>query len=167
MSQMIHDDEDFPAEDEFLDANVAQSGPIIAFDDLIFACANLCDLLEIENEALANHDPDTIKVLAENKLALAKLYEQAVQPLIVTPELAETLEPEQRDELIAVGTRLKELMSVNEMRLRAEMEAYQRVMDILANTAKKQATNVTTYGRAGTFDHASGTGGSLSFNKSL
>ncbi|MDO8605315.1 MAG: flagellar protein FlgN [Phaeospirillum sp.] len=167
MSQMIHDDEDFPAEDEFLDAEAAQSGPIIAFDDLIFACTNLCDLLEIENEALANHDPDTVKILTENKLALAKLYEQAVQPLIVTPELAETLEPEQRDELVAVGTRLKELMGINEIRLRAEMEAYQRVMDILADAAKKQATNVTTYGRAGTFDHASGVGGSLSFNKSL
>ncbi|TAN59231.1 MAG: flagellar protein FlgN [Magnetospirillum sp.] len=164
---MIHDDEDFHGEDELHDEDAVHGGPIIAFDDLVFACSNLCDLLEIENEALASHDSDTVKVLVDNKVALAKLYEQAVQPLVTSPELAETLEPEQRDELLEVGMRLKELMGINEIRLRAEMEAYQRVMDILANAAKKQGSNVTTYGRAGTFDSPGGTGASLSFNKSL
>ena len=167
MTQWMDEEEDFRPEDEIHDDEPVDHSPIIAFDDLIFACSNLCDLLEIENDALASHDSDTVRVLTDNKLALSKLYEQAVQPLITSPELADTLEPEQHDELLEVGTRLKELIHINEIRLRAEMDAYQRVMEILAKTAKTQATNVTTYGRAGTFDHASGTGASLSFNKSL
>ena len=168
MSEMINDTDDRLDHDDFHDDDdVIDRGPIIAFDDLVFACTNLCDLLEIENEALANHDPETVKVLVDNKVALVKLYEQAVRPLVASPELAETLEPEQRDELLAVGTRLKDLVNLNEIRLRAEMDAYQRVMGILAKAAKKRATNQTTYGRAGTFDHASGYAASLSFNKSL
>jgi hypothetical protein len=160
MTDMIHDD-------DLHDDSGAAAGPIIAFDDLMFVCTNLCDLLEIENEALASHDADTVKVLTENKVALSKLYEQAMAPMTATPELAETLEPEQREELLAVGLRLKELSKVNAMRLEAEMEAYQRVMDILAGKAKQQKTNVTTYGRAGTFDPAAAGGASLTFNKSL
>lgn len=155
------------AEDDVHDRGAVASGPIIAFDDLVFACSNLCDLLEIENEALASHDPETVKVLLTNKAALVRLYEKTVQPLIVSPELAETLEPEQRDELLAVGIRLNELISLNEIRLRAEMDAYQRVMSIMVNNAKKRAINGTTYGRAGTFGHNRGNRASLSFNTSL
>ncbi len=166
MSDMTYDDETFQPEDDGHDDDVIDSGPIIAFEDLIFACENLSDLLEIENEALANHDPETVTVLLGNKEALVRLYEQAVHPLVVSPELAETLEPEQRDELLAVGTRLKELISLNEIRLRAEMDAYQRVINIMINAAKKKAANGTTYGRAGTFGNT-GNRASLSFNKSL
>ncbi|RAU22891.1 flagellar protein FlgN [Paramagnetospirillum kuznetsovii] len=155
MTDILHDDD------------TPDSGPIIAFDDLMFACTNLCELLEIENEALLSHDVETVKILTENKVSLSRLYEQAMQPMVTSPELAETLEPEQRDELMAVGLRLQELTKVNTLRLEAEMEAYKRVMDILADKAKKQKINATNYGRAGTFDPSCATGGSLTYNKSL
>ncbi len=155
------------SENETGDEDTLGGGSVIAYDDLVFACTHMCDLLEIENEALASHDPETVKVLAENKAALAKLYERAVQPLVDHPELAEALEPEQREALAAIGLRLHELMTVNSRRLRAEMEAYQRVMDIIVQTAKANATSNTNYGRAGTFDSTGGPGAALSFNKSL
>ncbi|CAA7623186.1 flagellar protein FlgN [Magnetospirillum sp. SS-4] len=157
MTQMNDSDHDNPVD----------RSPIIPFDDLIFACTNLCELLEIENEALASHDPETVKAVLENKSALARLYEQSMQPMITSPELAETLEPEQREELLAVGLRLKEQVEINAMRLMAEIESYQRVMDILATTSKAQSTTTSTYGRAGTFDSPPATGSSISFNKSL
>lgn len=164
MTYMLPDD-DRP---EMIDTDLAdddfRGGSIIAFDDLVFACANLCELLEIENEALESHDPETVRVLIENKVALVKLYEQSVAPLIKTPELAEALPAEQREELLAVGTRLNELIKTNAMRLQAEMEAYGRVIDLMAGATKKQSS---TYGRAGTFDSANGPGAALSFNQSL
>ncbi len=154
-------------DDDIHDDDGRSNSPIIAFDDLIFACTNLCEVLEIENEALLSHDVETVKILTENKVALGRLYEQAMAPMVTSPELAETLEPEQRDELLALGLRLKELTKVNAMRLEAEMEAYQRVMDILADKAKQQKVNVSTYGRAGTFDSAGTAGTALTYNKSL
>jgi hypothetical protein len=137
------------------------------YDDLLFACSNLCDLLEVENEALLSHDPETVRLLADNKAALARLYEQSVQPLVDEPDLARLLDEDRREMLVAVGTRLNELMETNARRLKAEMEAYQRVMDIMVDAAKKNVTSTTAYGKAGLFDAAAGTGGSLSFNKAL
>lgn len=160
MTDMIHDDDQH-------DGFEGAPSPIIAFDDLIFACTNLCELLEIENEALLSHDAETVKILTPNKIALSKLYDEAMAPLVASPELAETLEPEQREELMAVGLRLQELIKANTLRLEAEMEAYQRVMDILADKAKQQKTSISTYGRAGTFDQAAPGGAALTFNKSL
>ncbi|OAN46639.1 hypothetical protein A6A04_05875 [Paramagnetospirillum marisnigri] len=155
---MTHDDHD---------DHVPDSSPIIAFDDLMFACTNLCELLEIENDALVSHDAETVKILTENKVALARLYEQAMEPLVKSPELAETLEPEQREQLMEIGLKLKELTRINALRLEAEMESYQRVMDILADRAKQRTVSATTYGRAGTFDDGGATSASLAFNKSL
>ena len=156
-------DDDF--DDSFADD--APPADTLWFTDLLFACTNLCDLLDVENEALLSHDPETVRLLADNKQALARLYEQSVQPLVEEPDLAQALDEDQRDELIAVGTRLNELVETNARRLRAEIEAYQRVMDIMVGAAKKNVTSTTAYGRAGTFDPTAGLGGSLSFNKAL
>ncbi len=167
MSDMIHDDEDVRVEDDFHDDDDGACGSVLRFDDLLFACSHLCDLLEIENDALDSHDAETVRVLAENKVALTNLYEQSVQRLVDEPALVETLEPEQQEALLAVGTRLRDLITINERRLRAEIEAHRRVMDIIVGAAKRQATNTTTYGRAGTFDATAPAAGSISYNKSL
>jgi hypothetical protein len=141
----------------------------IAFDDLVFACSSLCDLLEIENEALASHDAETVEVLAENKAALARMYESSMEPLIDDPSLAETLLPEQAEELRALGLRLQALVAVNAMRLKAEMECCRRVMDVVVNAVKQNATKTVTYGRKGTFDSGrkETSRSSLSYNKTL
>jgi len=156
----IHDDEDLDRADA--------EAELYWYDDLLFACTNLCDLLDIENDALLSHDPETVRLLADNKAALARLYEQSVQPLVDDPDLAGLLDEDRREMLVAVGTRLNELVETNARRLKAEMEAYQRVMDIMVEAAKKSTTSTTAYGRAGIFDAAAGAaGGSLSFNKAL
>lgn len=163
-------DGDFPEssllDDEELERARAEA-ELFWYDDLLFACSNLCDLLEVENEALLSHDPETVRLLADNKAALARLYEQSVQPLVNEPDLARLLDEDRREMLIAVGTRLNELMETNARRLKAEMEAYQRVMDIMVDAAKKNVTSTTAYGKAGLFDATAGVGGSLSFNKAL
>lgn len=159
------DDTDY-LDDEEMERAKAEA-ELFWYDDLLFACTNLCDLLDVENDALLSHDPETVRLLADNKAALARLYEQSVQPLMDEPDLARLLDDDRREMLVAVGTRLNELVETNARRLKAEMEAYQRVMDIMVDAAKKNVTSTTAYGRAGIFDASAGTGGSLSFNKAL
>ena len=161
----LHSEHDYLDDDELERAKA--EAELFWYDDLLFACSNLCDLLDIENDALLSHDPETVRLLAENKAALSRLYEQSVQPLMDEPDLARLLDDDRREMLVAVGTRLNELVETNARRLKAEMEAYQRVMDIMVDAAKRNVTSTTAYGKAGLFDASSGTGGSLSFNKAL
>jgi hypothetical protein len=152
---------------QFHDDDRPDHSPIIPFEDLIFACTNLCELLEIENEAISSHDPETVKAVLENKAGLARLYEKSMQPMITSPELAETLEPEQRAELLEVGLRLKDLIEINAMRLMAEIESYQKVMDIVARHAKRESLSTSIYGRNGTIDRQTDANAPITYNKML
>ncbi len=141
---------------------------VLPYDDIVWACTHLCDLLEYENEALAAHDTETVRELTENKAALARIYEQAVAPMADEPHLVDTLEPEQKEELMALGSRLKDLVEENARRIKAEMEAYEMLMDAVVNAVKSSKTPTTTYGRAGSIqNHSSSDAASLSFNQTL
>lgn len=140
----------------------------IPYDDIVWACTHLCDLIEYENEALAAHDTAAVRELAENKAALARIYEQAVAPMADDPHLVDTLEPEQKEELMGLGNRLKDLVEENARRIKAEMEAYQMLMDAVVHAVKTTKTNTVTYGRAGTVEgHGASEINSLNFNQTL
>jgi len=142
----------------------------LSYDDLAWVCTNLCELIEVENEALRNHDTVTVRELAENKEALARFYEKAVQPMADEPTLLDTLEPEQKDDLKALGARLAGLIAANAMMLKAEMEARERVMGVVVNAVRQQNANTISYGRAGTFDESQGTHSdrnAIALNKTL
>lgn len=140
----------------------------LPYDDIVWACTHLCDLIEYENEALAAHDTAAIRELAENKAALSRIYEQAVAPMADDPQLVETLEPEQKEELLALGHRLKELVEENARRIKAEMEAYQMLMDAVVHAVKTTKTGAVTYGRGGVAEgHGASEINSLSFNQTL
>lgn len=137
-------------------------------DDIVWACTNLCELLEFENDALKQHDSRTVRELAENKAALARIYESAIIPLAENPSLADALEPEQKEELTALGHRLKGLVEENARRLKAEIDATQMLMDAMVAAVKSNATNTVTYGPAGQFGaSATGENNSLAFNQTL
>jgi hypothetical protein len=139
------------------------------YDDVVFACTHLCDLLEVENEALSVHDPVTVRELSDNKAALARLYEQSMRPLFDDPTVIDDLPAEQREELKELGGRLKELVEINARRLKAEMAACQTVMEIVVGAVKQNTVNTNTYGRGGHFDalQKGAAGNSISFNKTL
>lgn len=140
----------------------------IPYDDIVWACTHLCELIEYENQALALHDAATVRELTENKAALARIYEQAVAPMADDPHLVDTLAPEQKEELLALGNRLKDLVEENARRIKAEMEAYQMLMDAVVSAVKVSKTSSVTYGRAGMVeDHVPGDGNSISFNQTL
>lgn len=140
----------------------------IPYDDIVWACTHLCELIEYENEALAAHDTGAVRELAENKAALARIYEQAVAPMADDPHLVDTLEPEQKEELLSLGNRLKDLVEENARRIKAEMEAYQMLMDAVVNAVKTTKTGTVTYNPAGTVEgHGASEANSLSFNQTL
>ncbi len=124
----------------------------LSYDDLVWCCTNLCELLEVENDAIAHHDAATVRELAENKAALSRLYEQSVQPMADNPALVETLSDEQKDELKGLGTQLAHLVSDNVRLLRAELECCDRLMEALAGAAKAHATSTVAYSRGGAFE---------------
>jgi hypothetical protein len=142
----------------------------LSYDDLVWVCTNLCELIEVENEALRQHDPVIVRELAENKEALARFYERAVAPMADDPSLLDTFEPEQKEELKALGTRLAELMEANALMLRAEIEARDRVMNVVVDVVRKQNANTISYGRGGKFDPSQGTHAernAIALNKTL
>ena len=144
------------------------AGSSLPYDDIVWARTHLCELLEYENEALAAHDAATVRELTENKAALARIYEQSVAPMADEPHLLDTLELEQKNELMSLGIRLKDLVEENARRIKAEMEAYQMLMDAVVTAVKTTKTNSVTYGRAGKVeDHVPGDANSLSFNQTL
>lgn len=122
------------------------------YDDLVWCCTNLCELLQVENDAITAHDSATVRDLAENKAALARLYEQSVRPMADDPTLVEALTEEQRDELKALGTQLAQLVSDNVRLLRAEMECCDRLMEALVGAVKSQAASSVSYSRTGAFE---------------
>ncbi|CDK99328.1 conserved protein of unknown function [Magnetospirillum gryphiswaldense MSR-1 v2] len=141
---------------------------VLNIDDIVWACTNLCELLEFENEALIRHDSRTVRELTDNKTALARIYENAIAPLADDPHLAETLEPEQKEELTALGLRLKALVEENALRLRAEIDATQMLMDAMVNAVKANTTNSVHYGPAGQYgNQGTGEQNSLAFNQTL
>ncbi|MBF0324012.1 hypothetical protein [Magnetospirillum moscoviense] len=142
--------------------------PALSYDDIVWACTNLCDLIEFENEALERHDVATIRELSANKSSLARIYEQSIAPMRDDPSLAEALEPEQKEDLLALGKRLQVLVEENAKRLKIEMEVRQMLMDSMVSAAKANATQTTHYSKSGAFSAAAtGEPNSLAFNKTL
>lgn len=140
----------------------------VPYEDIVWVCNNLCDLLEYENEVLAQHDRNSVRELSENKAALARLYEQLVAPMADEPTLVNTLEPEQKEELMVLGSRLRDLVEENAMRLKAEMEACQMLMEAVVSAVKSSAANTVTYNQAGTFGAQPGSDHqSLSINRTF
>ncbi|MDA8230483.1 MAG: flagellar protein FlgN [Magnetospirillum sp.] len=142
------------------------AGTEVAYEDLIWVCTNLCELIEVENAALARHDSAAVRELAENKAALAQFYEQLVAPIAANPGLAEGLEPDRKEELAAIGNRLAELMVVNTTLLTAEIGACQRLMDALAAATRSQ-NGAVNYSPGGTLESRCGERSSLALDKTL
>jgi len=142
------------AEDEFVQDNTIDDSPedgaIPAFDDLMFACTNLCELLEVENDALLNHDAETVAALGDRKIALTRLYASYTRGLADLPDSERNFDPEQREELLTVGRQLEELVERNAMLLRAAIDATKTVVDIIAQSVRSSQDPGIVYNRSGT-----------------
>jgi len=159
------------AEDEFVQDDVAEETSddiaIPAYDDLMFACTNLCELLDVENDALSNHDAETIAALGDRKVALTRLYASYTRGLADRPEVARAFNAEQKEELLTIGRQLEELVERNAMLLRAAIDASKTVVDIIAQSVRSSQEPGIVYGRTGTLRGGDDKSTSYSLNNIL
>jgi len=159
------------AEDDFVPDDVTEDSSddaaIPAYDDLMFACTNLCELLEVENDALSNHDAETIAALGDRKVALTRLYASYTRGLAELPDAGRAFNAEQKEELLAVGRQLEELVERNAMLLRAAIDATKTVVDIIAQSVRSTQEPGIVYGRTGTLRGGDDKATSYSLNNIL
>ncbi len=122
------------------------------FADLIWVCQSLCELLEIENDALIRHDAKTVRELTENKSALGRLYAKTLASLGSDSDIKANLNKDDLVTLLNLGQRLNQLMDKNALMLKAEIEARKRVMDVFVTAARDQNQNTISYSKKGHFD---------------
>jgi hypothetical protein len=153
------------ADDVVLDD--APEGALPAYDDLMFACTNLCELLEVENDALLNHDAETIAALGDRKVALTRLYASYTRGLSERPDSARAFNPEQKADLMAIALQLEDLVERNATLLRAAIDASKTVVDIIARSVRATQDPGIVYSRGGTLRGAEDRSTSYSLNNIL
>lgn len=134
---------------------------------LMTACADLCELLDIENDALAHQDPETVAALLDRKEALTGAYADAVRRLAAGPPAV--FRPDQRLALLEVARQLDHLIERNAALLQAAIEAAQVALEVIASSAREAQDNdpAKVYNRAGTLSGSEDKGGRRSFDNLL
>jgi len=148
------------------DSSAGDVDPVI----LMTACADLCELLDIENDALAHQDPETVAALLDRKEALTGSYADAVRRLAVgAPAVADRFSPDQRTALLGVARQLDTLIERNAILLQAAIEAARIALEVIASSAREAQDNdpAKVYNRAGTLSGSEDKGGRRSFDNLL
>lgn len=140
-----------------------------ALDDLKLVMGNLANLIEAENAALGVHNLDAVKALSANKWTLTRNYRNQMQAVADAPMMLQTLDPEERAEMRALGERLDRECKRNELLLEANIDAANRVMSAMVDGVKQAAERGAVYGRSGALKGISADGRPLavSFNREL
>lgn len=109
----------------------------------------LADLVEAENLALAEYRHADVEDFLEDKVVLARLYENSMRDLEDCGLDWTGIEQDLRDKLLAAGERLKVAIDENTMRLEVGITAGQTVMSFLSEAVKAQTPHAGTYSRKG------------------
>lgn len=121
-----------------------------ALVSVVEAAQHLCHLLEMENDALRSLRFADIEPLQEKKAALSRLYEQGMKQIAKAgPEAMKSLSPAVRDQLLALATKLDELVGSNGRLLKAQIEANQRVLKAVVDATRKHQASESIYDRDG------------------
>jgi len=123
--------------------------PAVRAHNLIGLMEDLVDLLERENALLERPRSRELGPVIEEKQALFKLYEEQIHALANDNDFAAALEPELKARLQEVGARFEDLAKINERKLKLAAQASQRIVDHIADAARKAAGHVEGYGQSG------------------
>ncbi len=121
-----------------------------ALISVVEAAQHLCQVLEVENEALRAHRFADIEPLQERKGALSRLYEQGMKQIAKAgPDVMKGLSQPLREQVLALATRLDKLVGDNGNLLKASIEANQRVLKAVVDATRKHQSAGTVYDREG------------------
>ena len=113
--------------------------------DLIVIANRLIAQLEIENDALRNHETEIIHTLLDEKATLARVYESRFKALLEKPELLDDADPKLREQLKKLAEKLERLIEDNGNLLNVTIEANRMVVDLIAEAVHAQQPNAGTY----------------------
>ena len=113
--------------------------------DLIVISNRLIAQLEIENDALRNHETEIIHTLLDEKATLARVYESRFKALLEKPELLDDADPKLREQLKKLAEKLERLIQDNGNLLNVTIEANRMVVDLIAEAVHAQQPNAGTY----------------------
>lgn len=123
--------------------------PNVRAHNLIALMEDLVELLQRENTLLERPRSTELGPVIEEKQALFKLYEEQVHAIAQDNAFASGLEPDLRERLKEVGGRFEELARVNERKLKLVSDASQKIVDVIADAARRAAGHVEGYGKTG------------------
>jgi len=113
--------------------------------DLIVIANRLIAQLEVENNALRNHETEIIHKLLDEKATLARVYESRFKALLEKPELLDDADPKLREQLKKLAEKLERLIQDNGNLLNVTIEANRMVVDLIAEAVHAQQPNAGTY----------------------
>ena len=123
--------------------------PSVRAYNLIGLMEDLVELLARENALLERPRNRDLAPVVKEKQALFKLYEEQINALAADPEFGTSLEPELRERLREVGERFEDLARINERKLKLLSEASQKIVDVIADAARRASGHVDAYGDSG------------------
>jgi flagellar biosynthesis/type III secretory pathway chaperone len=123
--------------------------PSLRAHNLIGLMEDLVELLERENALLERPRSRELGPVIEEKQALFKLYEEQIHALANDNEFASALEPELRERLKEVGGRFEDLAKLNERKLKLVSQASERIVERIADAARRASGHVDSYGQSG------------------
>lgn len=123
--------------------------PTVRAHNLIGLMEDLVELLQRENALLERPRSRELGPVIEEKQALFKLYEEQVHAIANDNAFAAELEPELRQRLKDVGERFEDLARINERKLKLVSDASQKIVDVIADAARRAAGHIDGYGQSG------------------
>jgi hypothetical protein len=117
---------------------------------LLFAMSQLVTVLSEENDALDQHDTDHVRTLMETKLLKTRYYQEQMLVVHGNPRLLLDLNEEQREVMRGAAKTLDTIAQENGRKLKANIEASNRLMKCVMNAVNEQAREkATTYSKDG------------------
>ena len=138
--------------------------------DLTEVVIRLSEVLARENEALSNHRIEILKELQDDKIALARLYEQHMQAIAKNPMILDECDQAEVAHLKEEARKMEANLETNGIRLKASWEANQRLVKAIVDAMREKAAETSVYSRAGQVITGGKKGNQivpLSYNKTL
>ncbi len=137
-------------------------------DDYKEVVSAFADVLRQENEALNDYDIKKVSALYETKAKVVSAYRLLVSYLIKNQEALNSLEKEEKEDLKEISSELNELLSTNNILLKARMETSKNVMSSIVSLAKVATkANSTSYAAGGGYSPLNSTRSAIAINRTF
>jgi len=117
--------------------------------DLILITTRLSEILKRENDAIRDHRNTVVSELLEQKATLSRAYETRLKGMVDNAADLNEVDPDLRERLQAIGTRMQELAEENGHLLKVSMQAHKSFIGALAGAVKTSTGAPDTYSPSG------------------